>query len=49
MPTPLVCGGAVTNVMCNGGNNGSITANITGGEKANYSYIWNDMAPPTKR
>nr|MBK9649778.1 PKD domain-containing protein [Bacteroidota bacterium] len=41
VPTPLVCGGAGTNVMCNGGNNGSITANITGGT-GNYSYVWND-------
>nr|MBK9653592.1 T9SS type A sorting domain-containing protein [Bacteroidota bacterium] len=40
-PAAMVCGGAVTNVMCNGGNNGSITANITGGT-GNYGYLWND-------
>jgi len=31
--------GTVTNVACNGGNNGSITLNVSGG-KAPYSYTW---------
>ncbi len=30
-----------TNVSCNGGNNGSATANITGGTP-NYTYLWNN-------
>lgn len=32
------------NVTCNGGNNGTATANITGGT-APYSYVWNTTPP----
>lgn len=39
-PPPLVATvGTVTNVSCNGGNNGSIAINVSGG-KSPYTYTW---------
>lgn len=38
-PSPVSVSGAVTNVSCSGGNNGSITVTPTGGTGP-YTYLW---------
>jgi large repetitive protein len=38
-PTPLAISNTVTNVSCNGGNNGSIITAVTGGTPG-YTYSW---------
>jgi gliding motility-associated-like protein len=42
-PPPLVIQPAQTNVSCNGGNNGSATAMVTGGT-GTYNYVWTPVA-----
>ncbi len=44
-PTPLNCSATVTNVTCNGSNNGSINSNPTGGIMP-YTYTWNGPGGP---
>jgi SprB repeat/HYR domain/Secretion system C-terminal sorting domain len=39
--TPLTASATGTNVNCNGGNNGTATANATGGSTP-YSYVWSN-------
>jgi hypothetical protein len=39
--TPLTATASGTNVNCNGGNNGTATANATGGSSP-YTYIWSN-------
>ena len=39
-PTAVTAGLSVTNVLCNGGSNGSITAAGSGGNGGAYSYVW---------
>ena len=41
-PCNLTLSGVVTNVSCNGGNNGSIDFTVTGG--SSYTYHWNTNA-----
>ncbi|WP_188621361.1 beta strand repeat-containing protein, partial [Flavobacterium suaedae] len=46
-PTALVASGNVdANVSCNGGNDGAITVNVTGGT-GDYSYAWTGMEEVT--
>lgn len=40
-PTPVVANGTVTNVSCNGGNNGSISLSPSGGG-GGYSFQWSN-------
>ncbi|MCX6258913.1 MAG: T9SS type A sorting domain-containing protein [Bacteroidia bacterium] len=40
-PLPIVISGVVTNVNCNGGNNGAIDITVTGGVPP-YLYIWSN-------
>ena len=35
---------SITNVTCNGGNNGAINVNITGGTNGPYTYSWSNGA-----
>ncbi|HRI26987.1 MAG TPA: HYR domain-containing protein [Chitinophagales bacterium] len=44
-PTPLNCSATVTNVTCNGANNGAVTTNVSGGV-APYSYAWSGPGGP---
>ncbi|MES2592745.1 MAG: PKD domain-containing protein [Bacteroidota bacterium] len=40
-PTPVnVTVDSIINVSCNGGNNGSISLNVSGGTGSNYTYAW---------
>jgi gliding motility-associated-like protein len=44
-PPPLsISTGLITNVSCNGGNNGAIDAVVTGGPTAPYIYSWSNGA-----
>jgi gliding motility-associated-like protein len=38
-PSEIIIAGTVTNVSCNGGNDGSVSLNVTGGT-APYTYAW---------
>lgn len=38
-PAPLVVNADSTDIVCNGGNNGTVTANVTGGTPG-YTYNW---------
>lgn len=40
-PTPVLVAGNVTNVSCNGGNDGSVTLNVSGGTPG-YTYLWSN-------
>ncbi|MBL0308190.1 MAG: gliding motility-associated C-terminal domain-containing protein [Bacteroidetes bacterium] len=40
-PASLLISSAVTNASCNGGTNGAISLNVTGGTSS-YNYLWND-------
>lgn len=42
-PSPITVNGSVTNVSCNGGNNGGISISVSGGS-GTYSYIWSNSA-----
>nr|MBK9652597.1 SprB repeat-containing protein [Bacteroidota bacterium] len=42
-PSAFICDGNVINVTCPGGNDGSITTNISGGTGA-YTYVWSHNA-----
>ncbi len=42
-PSQLVVTGAVVNIQCNGGNNGSINLTVVGGTTT-YSYLWSNGA-----
>jgi large repetitive protein len=46
-PPALSAIGLTSNVLCNGGNNGSINQTVSGGTGA-YTYIWSDAGPATK-
>ena len=39
-----VTAGAVINVSCHGGNNGSAIVNVSGGTGGGYTYTWNGVA-----
>lgn len=39
-PTVIDVSDTVTNVLCNGGNTGSITLSVSGGTGPNYTYAW---------
>ncbi|WP_018345029.1 SprB repeat-containing protein, partial [Cytophaga aurantiaca] len=44
-PPPLsISMGSITNVSCNGGNNGAIDAVVTGGPTMPYTYSWSNGA-----
>ncbi len=45
-PTPVLVGGAITNVTCFGQNTGIIAANATGGT-APYTFLWDDPSAQT--
>jgi len=45
-PNALIVTSTVSNVLCNGGNDGSATASATGGTGA-YTYLWNTIPPQT--
>jgi len=45
-PAPLTVTTTVVDANCEGGNDGSITANVTGGTTG-YTYLWNDPANQT--
>ncbi len=38
---------SVTNLLCNGGNTGSVTANAATGGTSPYTYLWNDANTQT--
>ena len=40
-PSQVLVLGTVTNVACNGGSNGSVTLNVSGGT-GSYTYTWSD-------
>lgn len=40
-PTVNVTASSQTNVSCNGGNNGILTVNATGGNGGPFTYVWN--------
>ena len=40
-PTPIIISSTTTSITCSGGNNGSISLNVIGGD-APYSYNWNN-------
>ena len=40
-PTPILANGTVSNVSCNGGNNGSISITPAGGN-GGYSFLWSN-------
>ena len=40
-PTPLVGSIVVTNITCNGGNNGAMNASVSGGSGP-YTYLWSN-------
>ena len=42
IPTPLIPGGVVTNVSCNGGNDGGVTLNTNMGGTPPYTASWSD-------
>jgi gliding motility-associated-like protein len=42
-PTEIIVSSTVTNVSCNGGNNGSISLTVSGGSSP-YSYLWSNGA-----
>ena len=42
-PTPLQLTSSTSNVLCNGGNTGNISLNVSGGT-ASYSYTWSNGA-----
>jgi gliding motility-associated-like protein len=42
-PTAITIGVSLSNVSCNGGNNGSISTTISGGN-GGYSYLWSNGA-----
>ena len=42
-PAAIAASGVVTNVSCNGGNNGAINLTATGGTGA-YTYLWSNSA-----
>jgi Leucine-rich repeat (LRR) protein len=46
-PTPLTANISVTNVSCNGGNDGTATVSVTGGTPP-YSYYWTPMGATTQ-
>jgi hypothetical protein len=46
-PTPVIASiSSFSNVLCNGGNSGSITAAVTGGTKP-YTYVWSNGTTTT--
>lgn len=40
-PTVTIAASSQTNVSCNGGNNGALTVNATGGNGGPFTYVWN--------
>lgn len=51
-PTPIIVSNTITNVTCNGANNGSITTTVSGGTPFSapaqgYSYAWRINGNPT--
>jgi len=40
-PTPITITGTVTDVLCNGGNTGAVSINVSGGT-GSYSYSWSN-------